>query len=113
MNSIAEAANVREGWDGYSAPVPNEASIKLAQQAMHSINLLGMDPHGIDPSVMGGINISFFCGDRYADIECGNDGDVCASTCIYGTRGSAKAWTVDDVRQAVGQIRGFLMGRNA
>jgi hypothetical protein len=69
-------ANLRQNWDSYGAPVPNERSIANAIRVLDLLESLNLDPTRILPSAEGGVGICFVREDRYADIECSNDGEV-------------------------------------
>jgi hypothetical protein len=77
---VAELESLGPQWDGYHAEPPNIAAIQTASSALGILRELGIQPHRIDPSVEGGIIISFRRGGRYGDLECDNDGDVLALT---------------------------------
>ena len=72
---IKELGKLREGWDSYGAPIPNQASIQNALRVIGLLEAEGVPPTEILPSAEGGIGICFLRNNRYADIECSNEGD--------------------------------------
>lgn len=73
---LAQLRAVQENWDSYGAPAPNAASIESARHVLDLMDLNDLIPTQILPSAEGGIGICFVKGDRYADIECSNDGEI-------------------------------------
>ena len=76
QQKVLNLSALKEGWDSYEAPPPNRAAIR---KALHILNLLdGPDLLNVRilPSAEGGVGICFVRGDRYADLECSNDGEV-------------------------------------
>jgi len=69
-------AKLRLNWDSYGAPAPNESSVANAIRVLNLLETLNLDPTRILPSAEGGVGICFVRGDRYADIECSNEGEV-------------------------------------
>jgi len=69
-------AKLRPNWDSYGAPVPNGRSVANAIRVLNLLESLNLDPTRILPSAEGGVGICFVRGDRYADIECSNEGEV-------------------------------------
>jgi hypothetical protein len=72
---IKQLEKLSEGWDSYGAPTPNQASIQNALRVVSLLEAEGVAPTEILPSAEGGIGICFLRDDRYADIECSNEGD--------------------------------------
>jgi len=69
-------ARLPQNWDSYGAPAPNGTSVANAILVLNLLESLNFDPTRILPSAEGGIGICFVQGDRYADIECSNEGEV-------------------------------------
>lgn len=74
--SVQALAKLRPNWDSYGAPAPNGRSIANAIRVLHLLESLNFDPTRILPSAEGGVGICFVREDRYADIECSNEGEV-------------------------------------
>jgi len=76
QQSVINLSDLNQGWDSYAAPSPNRIAIT---KAIHILDFLdGPDLLNVRilPSAEGGVGICFVRGDRYADIECSNDGEV-------------------------------------
>ncbi len=74
--SVHALAQLRPNWDSYGAPAPNGRSIANAIRVLNLVESLNLDPTRILPSAEGGVGICFVREDRYADIECSNEGEV-------------------------------------
>lgn len=114
---LAELASFRDlerGWDSYGAEPPTNAAVENARRILR---VLWESEAGarirLSPSVEGGVSIVFKASDdRYADLECFNDGEVLAITSDPGAE--PIVWTVDiaadALRDAIGRITAFLNG---
>jgi hypothetical protein len=98
------------GWDSYGAPSPNNIAagnaIRVLEQLRDELVLAR-----VLPSAEGGIGICFFHDDRYADIECSNQGEFVG---VYYT--GTEMPTVldiegseDSIEAALNQIRNHLI----
>jgi hypothetical protein len=56
--------------------IPNERAIANASRVLELSDVQALMRARILPSAEGGIGIHFTNGDRYADLECLNDGDI-------------------------------------
>lgn len=70
---------LEDDWDNDGAEAPNGESIDTARQILGLIYETDLIPTAITPSVEGGVSIYFVKGDKYADIECFNSGEVLTS----------------------------------
>lgn len=100
------------GWDSYNAEPPSELAISNARRIIHLLWSIGNTvPVRISPSVEGGVGI-IFSGpkEKYADLECFNDGEILAIT----SEGSLepRVWSVGaeggSLRVTLEQIRSFF-----
>jgi hypothetical protein len=105
--------NLQHGWDSYEAEPPNEVAMANARRVLHILWSSGTVPpiRTISPSVEGGIGIVFAGShNRYADIECFNDGDILAITSNGETEPSV--WSpgteAGGLHSAVERISSFL-----
>ena len=64
------------GWDSYQAPPPNARARFNAAAALDDLSSMDFPPHRVAPSVEGGIALSWRKGDRDANIEFFNTGEV-------------------------------------
>lgn len=67
---------LKEDWDSYGAPPPNDRSYSLAEQAVGAARSLSMTGFRIVASAEGGIGLCFVNDDRYAHIEASNEGEL-------------------------------------
>jgi hypothetical protein len=70
---------LEDNWDSDGAEAPNTESIKISRQILGLIYETDLIPTAISPSVEGGVSIYFIKGDKYADFECFNSGEVLTS----------------------------------
>jgi len=95
-------------WGDPDEERPNEWARYYAQTALITSLAINLLPTRIIPSAEGGVTITFYNGDRYADIECFNSGDILAMT----KRGSERAdiWPVrlERISDALGRIDEFI-----
>lgn len=77
--SLRALTLLRDGWDSYDAPKPNELAFQKAKEILIRLSKFKYRPTKIMPSVDGGICFLFVKGDKYADLDCDNEGDILAS----------------------------------
>jgi hypothetical protein len=111
LHRLHDVARLPDNWNSYGAVAPNATALANAQNFLHELSELDFEPSRIDPSAENGVCISFRAGNRYADIECFNSGDVLAVT--SDGSGQPQIWEIiaasgDDLRMAVAQIRTFV-----
>ncbi len=99
-------AELREDWDTYGAPPPNRSSISNAPSILALFEKAYLTPAKVVPSAEGGAGIVFVRGERYADVECLNDGDVLAAK--YTGEGEPEVWEVKTRSEAVDEVRRHL-----
>lgn len=63
-----------EGWNGYSAPAPDQMALNYAYAFVSVLGEEGIEPDRVAPSVIGGVGITFRCGNRKAYLEIMNGG---------------------------------------
>ena len=99
-------AELREDWDTYGAPLPNRSSISNARSILALFEKAYLTPAKVVPSAEGGVGIVFVRGERCADVECLNDGDVLAAK--YTGEGEPEVWEVKTRSEAVDEVRRHL-----
>jgi len=110
--SVHALAKLRPNWDSYGAPAPSGRSIANAIRVLNLLESLNLDPTRILPSAEGGVGICFVREDRYADIECSNDGEVLG---VYYVGAQMPALLETDgteasISAALEQIRNHIRG---
>ena len=71
---LMQLAEWKENWDSYGAPAPNAAALANVLRIAKLMLASDLERASIVPSAEGGIGFSFSVDDRYADIECSNEG---------------------------------------
>jgi hypothetical protein len=110
FNRLEKMRSLGNNWDSYGAVAPNARAIFYAQEILSSLMHRDLHPDRVNPSVENGVTFSFSRGDRYADIECFNSGEVLAVT----TDGvdEPDVWSVsvtkEEVSHTIERIRAFL-----
>ena len=81
--STRKAKSFEQGWDGYEAPTPSDASVTRTLQVLSKVRESKLTPYSVLPSADGGVGISFRgnAGKR-AVLELLNDGT--SSYTFYG-----------------------------
>ncbi len=99
------------GWGGAPAEPPNEVAMVSAQEVLDALHGAGLEPSRIIASGEGGVAFCFVSGDRYADIEYFNSGEILAMTKVLRGGGTPRIWPVagdDDLREAIDTISQFV-----
>ena len=98
------------GWDGYDAPPPTNRAAALALTVQEIMKVEGLHGADVVPDADGGLAFCFFRGEKYADIECLNDGDIFSA--ISDGQGFREVIHVKDAKgdlqKAVRRISDFL-----
>lgn len=101
MTRLNSLINEPVDWDGNGAESPNEVSVSNGRRVLGILNEMAFEPTGVAPSAEGGVGISFVRGNKYADIECFNSGELWAVV-------SDRVHTPDVWRVEVSTIRASL-----
>ncbi len=108
LDTLKAFADDPYGWGGPDEERPNEWARYYAMLALMKAFTINLLPTRIIPSADGGVTITFYAGDRYADIECFNSGEILAMT----KRGSERAdiWPVrlERISDSLGRIDEFI-----
>lgn len=76
---IAGFRDLPDNWNSYGAAKPNEVAIVNAMSVAEEANRVGLDFENVVASSQDCIDFYVYQGDRYASIECYNDGWILAS----------------------------------
>jgi hypothetical protein len=108
---LSSIKSLNNGWDGYDAEPPTDIALRLCQMAIGLLHEMNFRPARIAPSVDGGIALCFFVGEKYADLECCNSGEI-AAIIKDRVRGFRKTWDIDptqeQIKEALREIREFI-----
>ena len=109
--AIEELMKLQAGWDGYDAPAPNREAARLAKTAMGIASAEGLSVDRVVPAGDGGVALCFLDGEKYADIECLNDGEIFSALSDgHGYRHVIQVQsTDDDLKKAAQRIGEFLV----
>jgi large subunit ribosomal protein L15 len=110
---IESFRNMSKGWDGYDAEPANSKALSLGKLALKVSFDVGFTPSYVAPSAEGGVAISFSRQDKYADLECFNDGDVLAVISDKKRDGHIEVWEVDaseeGIKNSLLKIREYVL----
>lgn len=76
QTQLAALAELKSNWDSYGAPVPNQVALENGARLLDHMTPIELSILRIVPSAEGGVGFCFATGNRYADIESSNDGDI-------------------------------------
>lgn len=77
---------LEDDWNGYGSEKPNERALMMAEAVLKSLQGHNLEPSLIAPSAENGVAFSFSNGDKYAILECYNNGE-CAWSYMVKTSG--------------------------
>jgi|SRR5271154_1278912 len=92
QRKINEMRKLSHNWDTYGAEPPNEEARNAARELLVCMEGRKFLPTDAVASAEGGVALSFTAGNRYADIECLNSGEILAVT--VNERGEPIVWEV-------------------
>jgi hypothetical protein len=103
---------LKQGWNSYTAPAPNETALCIARMFLAELRALGSEPTRLAPSAMGGVAITQRKGARKGFVEFYNDGRVYA---LFSDRkGEMRVIPVQadssSFRKLIMEVRDFLNG---
>jgi hypothetical protein len=97
-------------WDGCGAAPPTQLTISCARKVLQLASDFEISPSDIDPSLDGGVSLSFSRREYYGDIEILNSGETLAVVSKGGE--NTYVWNVENTEwsfsQAIKTIAGFL-----
>lgn len=115
ISQISSLLDIGSNWDSYGAPSPNRIAVTNALRIVSFMRSLGLPLTSIVPSAEGGVGFCFKSGNRYADIESSNEGEIIGvryvgmeAPILIETDG-----TDDSLKAALVQIKNHIDGRPA
>lgn len=111
FNKLDSLTALSNNWDSEGADAPNKQSLFFGRKVLESFLHEGLLPTNVAPSVEGGVGFYFISGNKYADIECLNSGEILAVTSDRVK--PADVWEISsetDIEEAIKKIRTFLNG---
>jgi len=73
---LAALASLKSNWDTYGASAPNQVALDNGVRLLEHMTPIELSVLNIVPSAEGGVGFCFAVGNRYADIESSNEGDI-------------------------------------
>jgi hypothetical protein len=101
---LASCKSLRDGWNGYTAPVPSEQASSLAKCFLDAMQASGVLPTRVAPSGMGGVAVTRKIGMRKVLVELYNDGRVFA---LFSDR-ATEDLPVEEVKSDPGSFAAFI-----
>jgi hypothetical protein len=112
QSRLFELKGMGSNWDSYGAPSPNETAFRNAVRILKLMQPFDLEMTNIVPSAEGGIGFCFTKGERYADIESSNEGEILgvryvgmAAPILIQTDG-----TDVSIKAALEEVRGHING---
>lgn len=103
-----------ENWDNYGSHPPSKDAFLIGIKVLKIAKSIKFMPTSVVPSVEGGVGITFFVEERYADIECFNSGECIAVTYNKSLSNSTPdTWYIDpdkedEIVSSLKRIQSFL-----
>ena len=99
---------LKKKWDSYNAEAPNFLAIAKTRVVLNKLQELNFIPTDVCPSVEGGTSIYFIKGDKYADFEFFNSGEILSG--ISDRENKFDVWDVDldDLDTSIERLKQFL-----
>ncbi len=73
---LKKVRSLHANWDSYGAEPPSARAIELTEAVLNGLRDRFVAPSRIVASVEGGVGVCFSRGNRYADLECFNNGEI-------------------------------------
>jgi hypothetical protein len=97
-------------WPAESVAVPGDRARRAAECSLGRLADSGLRPDRVFPSLDGGVALAFAAGDRYAEVEFLDSGEVLA-TCSAADGDGVHIWPVhSDLTGTLDRIASFLAG---
>jgi hypothetical protein len=108
LAKLLRLQSMTDDWHSSDVSPPNQIAIEASICALHRLSDVDLCPSFIAPSSDEGVCLAFESGERYADIECFNTGEVFAMTST--PNGRPTIWEVQDgdLRASIARISSFI-----
>jgi hypothetical protein len=105
-----DAIAVDRSLVGDNVDPPTQDALDCTRAVLHQLKTENLEPSKVVASVEGGVGICFVEGDKYADIECLNSGEILGV--ISNRRDNPTVWKIDPsapgFAAAASRIRNFF-----
>ncbi|MHC4197049.1 MAG: hypothetical protein ACYSRP_03940 [Planctomycetota bacterium] len=99
VQKLEEIKNLPNDWNGYGTAAPNALAVLNIWEVIEVLQDMDFAPAQISPSADEGITISFAQKNKYAFVECDNDGDILAAT--SDRQGKREIWQIRNSKDAI------------
>jgi hypothetical protein len=107
-----EAIAADQSLVGENVEPPSQMIIDRARAILHKLEAENLEPTRVVASVEGGVGVCFVDGEKYADIECLNAGEILGV--VSNRRDRPTIWKIDPsaagFEEAARRIRDFFTG---
>lgn len=107
---LDEMRRLPDNWNGYGSAAPNSIAFRTVEDVLFILHQMDFWPTQLEPSAEEGISLSFHSADKYAILECYNDGKICAA--IYESDQEPQVWevgnSIEEIRLSLDQINEFV-----
>jgi len=112
VDRVDALRKLEQDWDAEGGAAPAEAVVAIARTVLEMLFHLNLLPVDVVPSAEGGVGIVFKSGERYADIEFFNDGDIVVT--MSKRDGRPLVFEVKEITpEEIERVRTFLNSRSA
>ena len=107
IETIQGTKHLQDNWNGYGSESPNGFAREVAELILLETTSF-RTPDRVAPSAQGGIGIFFYANNKYADIECFNEGEVLGTTVVGDD--DPIIWVINPtgIKEALERIGNFL-----
>jgi len=110
MLDLRKMRHLNDNWNGLGSAPPNSHAIWNAQDVISILHKVDFAPSQISPSAEEGVGISFVKGDKYAIIECYNDGDIAVA--FSDGQGKTDIWEIgtsnSEIKETIDRLVAYL-----
>lgn len=110
IHRLESLGKLQKNWNSYDSEPPNSTALYWSRVVIEILTSINFPPSRISASAEEGINISFICDEKYADIECLNTGEILAVN--SDRRDHPDVWQVnpnrEDIKRSLEKIRAYL-----
>lgn len=107
IDSLKYMTTLRDNWNGYGSERPNGLAREAAEAVLLATPSVRI-PDRIAASAQGGIGIFFYNREKYADIECFNNGEILGTTVTGNGEPDIWPFTSSEIKGALEKIGTFL-----
>ena len=99
QDQLEQLRTLSDNWNGLGSEAPNGLALWNAQTIFDVLHEVGMVPYQIAASAEEGVSFSFVKDEKYALIECYNDGDILVA--FSDSNGKRSIWMIDNTNKEI------------